>query len=360
MSERRPAPSLDGKRVLITGGTGSLGQTLVRRLLAGELGRPKQIIVFSRDEAKQYAMRSSYLRLAAASERIIYDNYGALLTFRVGDIRDYASIALALRDVDVVFNAAALKQVPTCEYFPYQAVLTNIMGAQNIVQAIGAHRLPVDTVVGVSTDKACKPVNVMGMTKAIQERIFAQATLSTPGTRFVGVRYGNVLASRGSVIPLFREQILSGGPVTITSAEMTRFLLSLDAAVDTVFAAVRDALPGEMYIPHVPSARVVDIAAALIGDRPIRKVVTGVRPGEKLHEILVSEEETDRTVARGGFYVIQSVLPEVRSVTADSLPLRGEYSSAANLIDEGSLRALLEREGLMPDSPLVAEEGLVS
>jgi UDP-glucose 4-epimerase len=172
------------------------------------------------------------------------------------------------------------------------------------------------------------------------------------------VRYGNVLASRGSVIPLFREQILSGGPVTITSAEMTRFLLSLNRAVDTVFAAVRDARPGEIYIPRAPSARVVDIADALIGARPIRKLITGIRPGEKLHEILVSEEETERTVERDTFYVVQSIIPEVRAATVDSPPLKGEYSSAADLIDAESLRALLEREGLTPDMPLASEEGL--
>jgi FlaA1/EpsC-like NDP-sugar epimerase len=350
---------LENKRVLITGGTGSLGQILVRRLLASELGRPAQIVVFSRDEAKQYAMRSSYLQLKTSSERVIYDNYRELLTFRVGDVRDYASISLALRDVDVVFNAAALKQVPTCEYFPYQAVLTNIVGAENIVQAIGANRLPVSTVVGVSTDKACKPVNVMGMTKAVQERIFAQANLSTPNTRFVCVRYGNVLASRGSVIPLFRDQIRHGGPVTITSAEMTRFLLDLNRAVDAIFAALADARPGEIYVPHVPSARVVDIADVLIGNRRIEKVITGVRPGEKLHEILLSEEESGRTVRRDNHYVIQSIIPEIRAGTDKVLPLQGEYSSADHLCDIDSLRALLDRERLLMDVPDPADGELL-
>jgi UDP-glucose 4-epimerase len=354
-----PSLPLENKCILITGGTGSLGKILVRRLLSSEMGRPRQIIVFSRDEAKQYAMRSSYLQLSTSSERVIYDNYRELLTFRVGDVRDYASISLALNDVDVIFNAAALKQVPTCEYFPYQAVLTNIIGVQNIVQAIGASRLPVETVVGVSTDKACKPVNVMGMTKAIQERIFAQATLSTPRTRFVCVRYGNVLASRGSVIPLFRDQIRNGGPVTITSADMTRFLLNLNQAVDTVFAALREARPGEIYIPRVPSARVMDVADALIGKRPIEKVITGIRPGEKLHEILVSEEETERTIGRGDYYVIQSIIPEVRTAAEAHPLLTKEFSSADNLMDIGSLRAMLEREKLMVDMPVESEEELL-
>ena len=206
-------------------------------------------------------------------------------------MRDFHSLAAVLRDADVVFNAAALKQVPTCEYFPYQAVSTNIGGPENIVRAIQEHHLPIETVVGISTDKACKPVNVMGMTKAIQERIFIQANMRCPQTRFICVRYGNVLASRGSVIPFFHEQIRNGGPVTITTSDMTRFLLSLDEAVDTIFAAFRRAGRGETYIPRVPSAKVTDIAAALIGDRPIQTIITGIRPGEKIHEILVSEEE---------------------------------------------------------------------
>ncbi len=246
---------LEGKRVLITGGTGSLGQVLVRRLLSGELGQPRKIMVFSRDEAKQHALRVEYLHKRAVTDEVIYRNFQQLIEFRIGDVRDFASVAAALCDADVVFNAAALKQVPTCEYFPFQAVMTNIGGPENIVRAIQEHRLPVETVVGVSTDKACKPVNVMGMTKAIQERVFIQANMRCPDTRFICVRYGNVLASRGSVIPLFHDQIRSGGPVTITTTDMTRFLLSLDEAVDTIFAAVRDGYRGETYIPRVPSAQ---------------------------------------------------------------------------------------------------------
>src|SRR5262249_39740655 len=157
-----------------------------------------------------------------------------------------------------------LKQVPSCEYFPFEAVRTNIEGPENIVRAIRDYRLPVETVVGISTDKACKPVNVMGMTKALQERIFLAANLGLDTTRFVCVRYGNVLASRGSVIPLFHDQIRAGGPVTITAPEMTRFLLSLEQAVDTILAAVELAAPGETFVPRVPSALVTDIARVLV------------------------------------------------------------------------------------------------
>ncbi len=341
---------LEGKRVLVTGGTGSLGQVLVRRLLSGEMGMPAKIVVFSRDEAKQHFMRVEYANRAAPTDEIIFENSRRLLEFRIGDVRDFHSVASALQDADVVFNAAALKQVPTCEYFPFEAVQTNVCGPENIVRAIQEHRLRVDTVVGISTDKACKPVNVMGMTKAIQERILLQGSMRCPGTRFVCVRYGNVLASRGSVIPLFLEQIRTGGPVTITTPEMTRFLLSLDDAVDAIFAAVRDGSPGETWVPRVPSARMTDLAAVLIGERPVSVVTTGIRPGEKVHEILVSEEEISRTVERGErFYAIASILPEVRNEPLRGALIAGEYSSAASLVDRSQLRTLLLQHGLMPD-----------
>lgn len=338
---------LEGKRVLITGGTGSLGQVLTRRLLFRPEGRPARITILSRDEAKQHAMRVSYVRELAAQSGESETALQARLAFQLGDVRDYRRVALALRDVDVVFNAAALKQVPTCEYAPWEAVQTNIQGVVNLVQAIREHRLPVEAVVGISTDKACKPVNVMGMTKAIQERVLVEANLGAPTTRFVCVRYGNVLASRGSVIPLFREQIRAGGPVTITTEAMTRFLLSLNQAVDTVFAALAEARPGETYIPRVPSARVVDIAAALIGDRPIATQIMGIRPGEKTHEILISEEEVYRTTARGDYYVIQPALAELRTAYDVTTALTREYSSADNLMDVAAVSRLLVAHGLL-------------
>jgi len=179
-----------------------------------------------------------------------------------------------------------MKQVPTAEYFPYEAVQTNVGGAENVVRAIREQRLAVQVVVGVSTDKACQPVNVMGMTKAIAERVFGVANLTLPATRFVGVRYGNVLASRGSVIPLFQDQIRAGGPVTITSPDMTRFLLPLERAVEAVLDALEGAAAGENWVPRAPSARIVDVAAALIGDREVPTRIIGIRPGEKVHEAL--------------------------------------------------------------------------
>jgi UDP-glucose 4-epimerase len=343
------AKLFEGKRVLITGGTGSMGKVLVRRLLSGEMGDPEAVIVFSRDEAKQYFMRVEYENKVAATDEVVYRNFQRKLQFWIGDVRDFNSVASALRGVDIVVNASAMKQVPTCEYFPYEAVRTNIEGAENIVCAIQKHNLKVETVVCVSTDKACKPVNAMGMTKAIQERIFIQGNMRCNHTRFVCVRYGNVLASRGSVIPLFHEQIRNGGPVTITTPEMTRFLLSLNDTVDTVFAAISEALPGETYVPRAPASRIVDVAAALVGDRPIRTVVTGIRPGEKIHEIMVSEEEAHRTVERGRWYAILSMLPEVCGDRKGSGVLRKEYSSNDDVLDLDGVRKLLKSRRLMPE-----------
>lgn len=341
--------NLEGKRIVVTGGTGSLGKVLTARLLSSEMGRPAKITIFSRDEAKQHEMRIAYQHRRVATDEIIYRNFEKLLEFRIGDVRDMHSVALALRDADVVFNAAALKQVPACEYFPFEAVRTNIEGAENIVRAIRELHLPVGTVVGISTDKACKPVNVMGMSKAIQERIFISANLTCRATRFVCVRYGNVLASRGSVIPLFLDQIKHGGPLTITSPSMTRFLLSLNQAVDVIFAAVQGARPGETYIPRVPSARVVDIAAALIGNRPIKTKVTGVRPGEKMHEILISEEECHRAIERGNYYVIRPILPEIDRETPSKAVLSDEYSSGLDVLSVEECEKFLREHRLLPE-----------
>ncbi|MSO20747.1 MAG: NAD-dependent epimerase/dehydratase family protein [Acidobacteria bacterium] len=337
------------KRILITGGTGSLGKVLVRRLLSGDKGIPAKIIVFSRDEAKQHEMRLEYQHRTAATDEVIYHNFQQRLEFRIGDVRDFHSVAAVLRQVDMVFNAAALKQVPTCEYFPFEAVQTNIGGPENIIRAIQEHDLPIDTVVGISTDKACKPVNTMGMTKAIQERLFIQSNLRRPATRFICVRYGNVLASRGSVIPLFLNQIRNGGPVTLTTLDMTRFLLSLEDAVEVIFAAVKEARAGETYIPRVPSARITDIAKALMGNRKIETKVSGIRPGEKIHEILVNEEEATRTLERGNYYVIEPLLPELSVPLDGPRPLQKEYSSADAVMPFEAVQALLRQHKLMPE-----------
>ena len=338
---------LDNKRVLITGGTGSLGKVLTRRILSGQMGTPQSVVVFSRDEAKQHEMRMEYLNRRSVTEDVMYHNFERKLQFKIGDVRDFHSIAQALTNIDIVFNAAALKQVPACEYFPYEAVRTNIDGAENIVRAIKELQLNIETVVAISTDKACKPTNVMGMTKAIQERIFLTANIDCPKTRFVAVRYGNVLASRGSVVPLFIDQIEAGGPITITDKNMTRFLLTLDQAVDTVFEALQFAEAGETYIPKIKAARIIDVVSALIGKKKIEIKETGVRPGEKLHEVLVSQEESLRTISRGNYFAIKSILPEVsKAVTGETLEFV-ELSSENFLMRPEETSSLLESNDLI-------------
>jgi UDP-glucose 4-epimerase len=346
------------KTVLVTGGTGSMGKTFVHRVLSGELGTPRKIIVLSRDEAKQHEMRLDYLHRRVSTDDAIYNNFLSVLEFRIGDVRAYDDVCAAVKRADIVVNAAALKQVPTCEYFPMQAIQTNCAGAYNIVRAIEENGYPVETVIGISTDKACKPVNVMGMTKAVQERIFVAANILNPRTRFICVRYGNVLASRGSVIPLFHDQIRTGGPVTITHPGMTRFLLSLNDAVDTVFAALKDARPGETYVPRAPSATVENLAKALIGERKVPIKITGVRPGEKMHEIMVSEEEIHHCVQRGNYLAIRPMLPELRRED-DSEPnaLGKEFSSEDTVVDLPGTIALLKRQRLMVEDVELASAG---
>lgn len=332
---------LEGKRILVTGGTGSLGQTLVKRLLRGEMGTPEQITVFSRDEAKQHYMRLEFLHQKTATDDIIYQNSKDILNFRIGDIRNYSSLLTAMRETDVVFHAAALKQVPSCEYYPFEAVLTNIYGAENIVRAIRENNLKVEKVIGISTDKACKPINVMGMTKALQERILLEANRDCPKTDFLCVRYGNVIASRGSIVPLFVEQVKNKKPLTITLEEMTRFLLSLDKAVDTVFAAHSYGRRGETFVPQVASAKITDIARSLMGENELPMIFTGIRPGEKIHEIMVSEDECFRTLERNGYFVILPVLPELREEQDFTAALSEEYSSKDGNISVTELTKLL-------------------
>lgn len=339
---------LAGKNILVTGGTGSLGKTLIRRLLSYEMGEPESITVFSRDEGKQHQMMVNY---QTSNDEALKEKFFAKVKFRIGDVRDVASLMPAVMQSQVIINTAALKQVPSCEYFPAEAVKTNILGAMNIVGCISDHNTSVETVVCISTDKAAKPVNVMGMTKAVQERVFLQGSFLCPKTRFVAVRYGNVLASRGSVIPLFHELINAGKDLTITDARMTRFLLSLDDSVNLIFGAINSGKTGDLYIPKVPAARMTDLAEVLIGERDIKWVETEIRPGEKLHEILISEDEGRRAFVRDGFYVIPSSLPEiVGDNTPDAAPLNMEYSSSTDIMSKEQLNALLEKNGLLLES----------
>lgn len=306
------------KRVLITGGTGSLGTHIVKRLL--ELDTCREIVVFSRDEAKQFEMKSKYP-----------------VKYVIGDVRDYPSIHPAVYEADIIFHTAALKQVGACEANPWEAVKTNIHGIHNIIKAA---RYSDKTVIGVSSDKGCQPINIYGATKFIQERMLVQANTGSD-VRFISVLYGNVMSSRGSVIPVFQRQIAEGGPVTITEPSMTRFLISLDVAVDTLLAALESALPGEVYIPaSLPATTIGDIADVLIAGRDIKKKVIGIRPGEKIDEILVAKPEANRTLFRDGYLVLSPVVQE-------SPALIDEYNSSDSLISKDKLRAIFEKEGLV-------------
>lgn len=336
------------KTVLITGGTGSLGHTLVRRLMSNGNDVPKKIIIFSRDEAKQHAMKLEWANLKIATDNIFYHNYEEILSFRIGDVKDYNSLLDPVKEADIIIHAAALKQVPVCEYFPEESLKTNVLGDVNLIRAIKETENHVHTVIGISTDKACKPINTYGMCKALQERLLINANLTCKKTKFICVRYGNVMASRGSVIPLFQEQIENGGPVTITTSDMTRFFLNLDKAVDIIFDAIKHAKPGEIFIPIVPSAKIVDLAELMIGNnKNIMIKYTGIRPGEKTHEILISEEELNNTYRNGDYYVIQSNLPELQNVKVKKVVLQVNYSSGNSVMSKAELKKLLKENGFI-------------
>jgi FlaA1/EpsC-like NDP-sugar epimerase len=336
------------KTVLITGGTGSLGHTLVQRLMSNGNDVPKKIIIFSRDEAKQHAMKLEWANLKIATDNIFYHNYEEILSFRIGDVKDYNSLLDPVKEADIIIHAAALKQVPVCEYFPEESLKTNVLGDVNLIRAIKETDNHVNTVIGISTDKACKPINTYGMCKALQERLLINANLACKKTRFICVRYGNVLASRGSVIPLFQDQIQNGGPVTITTTDMTRFFLNLEKAVDIIFDAIKYAKAGEIYIPIVPSAKIVDLAELMIGNRKNIKIqYTGIRPGEKTHEILISEEELNYTYRNRDYYVIQSNLPELQNVAVKKAVLPSNYSSGNSIMSKAELKKLLKENAFI-------------
>jgi len=351
-------PTFDNARILILGGTGSLGQRLFARLMSSELGMPESVTIFSRDEAKQHYMRLAFLDNMNATDDVIYRESTRRAKFVIGDVRRPSDMRREVAKADVIFHAAALKQVPTCEYFGGAAVDTNVYGAINLCAALGEVSASGRVVIGISTDKACKPVNLMGMTKAIQERVLAQANLELPGCRLVNVRYGNVMASRGSAIPMFIDLVRQGRPIPITDPRMTRFLMTLDQSVDLIFNAYRHAHPGETYLPIVPSATVVDIARAVAEDDQYVTRDVGIRPGEKLHEVLVSEEERPRAEYRGENIVILPILPELRSSTLSDrpLPFDGEYTSAADTLAPAAVLELLQCHGLTLSTAPVGQE----
>lgn len=277
------------KVLLITGGTGSFGNAVLQRFLHTEFA---EIRVFSRDEKKQEDMR-----IALNDDKV---------KFHIGDVREYDSVHDALRGVDYVFHAAALKQVPSCEFYPMEAVRTNIIGAENVIRAAIAQG--VSRCVVLSTDKAVYPINAMGMSKAMMEKVMiAKSRLCDPGkTVLCATRYGNVMASRGSVIPLFLQQLLESRPLTITDPNMTRFLMSLEESVDLVLYAFEHAKPGDIFVQKAPASTVGDLAIALreLLKRSNEIKIIGTRHGEKLFESLVSREEMARAQDLGGYYRI--------------------------------------------------------
>jgi UDP-N-acetylglucosamine 4,6-dehydratase/5-epimerase len=286
---------LHDKTILITGGTGSFGSTCIATLL--EQHEPKVIRVFSRDELKQSELQAHY----PGEERLRYF---------IGDIRDRDRMVQATRGVDLIIHAAALKQVPACEYNPFEAVQTNILGAENIVSAAIANEVP--RTLMLSTDKAVNPVNLYGATKLCAEKIATQgnAYAADSVARFACVRYGNVFGSRGSVVPLFMRQAQEG-LVTITDERMTRFWITLPQAVDFVLSRLPMMEGGEVFVPKIPSMRVVDIAEAIAPDA--RRVITGVRPGEKLHEVLLTEDEARHAGELDDCYLVYPEFPTWRS-----------------------------------------------
>lgn len=320
---------LSGKTILLTGGTGSFGTAFVERAI--NEWPTATIRVYSRDELKQSELQERF-----AQEQLRYF---------IGDVRNRGRLTRAAQGADIIVHAAAMKQVPACEYNPFEAVQTNVLGAQHVVDA--AIDAGVPTVIALSTDKAVNPVNLYGATKLCEEKIIVQgnAYAAQTDTRLACVRYGNVVGSRGSVVPLFRRQILEGR-LTITDERMTRFWITLDQAVDLVLYALEHMSGGEIFIPKIPSMRVVDLARAMAPDLPVELI--GIRPGEKLHEVLLTEDESRHSVDAGDTYVVLPEHPwwtDAPSPTTGT-PLPDGFCYASDTNDEwlgsGDLRALLQ------------------
>lgn len=326
---------MQGSTVAITGGTGSFGSTMVEHLLGHEVER---VHVLSRDEAKQDEMRRRI-----ADERV---------RFFIGDVRDADSVEPAVRNVDFVFHAAALKQVPSCEFFPDQAVKTNVVGSRNVIEACA--RAGVRSVVCLSTDKAVYPVNAMGMSKALMEKTAQAFARNNPGsaTTVSITRYGNVMYSRGSVIPMFVRQVRAGQPLTLTEPGMTRFLMSLDESVDLVLHAFENAAPGDLFVRKAPASTVETLAravASLFGNDDPELRVIGVRHGEKLHETLLSREEMVASTDEGDYFRVpldaRSLQYEVYFDEGESRVARMEDYTSENTerLDVAGTRELLLR-----------------
>lgn len=345
MNSQEIADAIEGKNILITGGTGSFGHQIARDLLRLN---PTSIHIYSRDEKKQYDMALSH-------------RHHKNMLFNIGDVRDLERTREAMRGIDIVFNAAALKQVPSCEYAPIEAVETNILGANNVRRA--AIEAGVQTVVTISTDKAVKPVNVMGMTKAIQERVMLDPTYSGGKTKFLCVRYGNVLGSRGSVVPLFFDCIDKGDPLPITHPEMTRFQLTLKEAVKLVLWATVKGESGDLWVQKMPAARIPDLGHALAygltGKKKYPMNVMGLRPGEKMHEVLVSEEEMWRATELENHFVIPSWARSQDKEAPKNMEVSEYSSSGTHRLTMDEIYRMLKADGWFgPDARAKAAHGI--
>ena len=310
-----------GKILLITGGTGSFGNAVAKRFLTSDI---KEIRILSRDEKKQDDMRHEYQQR--------YPEYANKLKFYIGDVRDYRSIEYAFKGVDYVFHAAALKQVPSCEFYPIEAVKTNILGSNNVIDACVKHG--VKKAIFLSTDKAAYPINAMGMTKALMEKnvIARSRQLQENDTVLCLTRYGNVMASRGSVIPLFCEQIENNKPITVTNPEMTRFMMTLDEAVELVLFAFKNGKQGDLFVQKAPAATIDTLAKAIVelkGNKDTKIINIGTRHGEKLYEVLVTKEDMLKAEDLGDYYRIPA---DNRDLNYDNYINKG--SSELNNVEE--------------------------
>ena len=322
------------KKVLITGGTGSFGNAVLRKLLSQDV---REIRIFSRDEKKQEDLRKKY--------------NNQKLKFYLGDVRDYNSVLNCVRGCDLIFHAAALKQVPSCEFHPIEAVKTNVLGTENLLDA--AISCDVERVIVLSTDKAVYPINVMGISKAMMEKVAIQKSRITNKTIINITRYGNVMGSRGSVIPLFLDQIINKQPITITDPNMTRFMMSLEEAVDLVFYAFKNGKSGEIFIQKSPATKIKTLVDALkkIFNIPNYKTkIIGTRHGEKLHEVLLSREEMARAKESKRYYCI---LPDTRDLNYKKFIDKGEIkisksfeynSNNTNYLDIKKMQSLLIKQ----------------
>jgi UDP-N-acetylglucosamine 4,6-dehydratase len=328
-----PVSPLKDSSILITGGTGSFGKEFLRTVLAEH--EPRRVAIFSRDELKQYEMKQEW----GADDRV---------RFFLGDIRDYDRLVIAMQKVDHVVHAAALKQVDTAEYNPMEYIKTNVLGSENVIRA--CMQAGVKKVVALSTDKASSPINLYGATKLTADKLFVSSNnySGNTGTKFAVVRYGNVMGSRGSVIPFFRELAQKGEPLPITDMRMTRFWITLPQAINFVIESFADMNGGELYVPRIPSMKVTDLAEAIAPGAPLVEI--GIRPGEKLHEEMISTEDARRTFAQPTRYIVPPTLAEWGFIdpVGEIVPDGFSYSSDTNdqWLSVEDIRALMAELGM--------------